>query len=55
MKKFIKIFNSDAVFVLLAVLLCMQLDWEWTNIKSFLTGGVIFTSATLRILRRFDK
>lgn len=55
MKKFIKIFVSDPAFVGLAVLLCLQIDWEWTNIKSFVTGGVISVSAMLRILRRFDK
>ena len=50
--KFIK---QDIAFVGLAILLCMQVDWEWTNIKSFLTGGVIFASAILKILGRFDK
>lgn len=55
MKKFIKIFNSDTAFILLAILLCMHVDWEWTNIKSFITGGVISASAMLRILRRLNK
>lgn len=50
--KFIK---SNPAFVGLTILLCMQVDWEWTNVKSFLTGGVIFASATLRILKEMNK
>lgn len=31
----------DCVMVVGAVILLGFLDWDWTNIKSFITGGVI--------------
>ena len=51
MKKFFKGIISDPAFIVLAILLCLQIDWEWTNIKSFLTGGVIVWGTMIRVMK----
>ena len=38
-----KITKGDALFIIASFLMCTNLDWDWTNIKSFLSGGVILS------------
>ena len=55
LKRVWRFIKRDPVFIGLAILLCMHVDWEWTNIKSFITGGVISASAMLRIFREMNE
>ena len=47
-----KPFKDDIIFIICGLLLCSTLGWEWTNIKSFVAGGVISYLATRRWMRK---
>jgi len=41
----------EIISILLWICLCLNIDWEWTNIKSFITGAVIGCQILLYIQR----
>ena len=49
--EFLKKHSKDIIYVGVTVLLCLNLDWSWSNFKSFVTGGVI----VLSLFNRFSE
>ena len=45
----------DIMFVAITASLLIHLNWEWTNIKSFLVGGVIGTWITVKCCSNLTK
>ena len=45
----------DALFVCTVILLATTLAWDWTNVKSFISGGVVAVWLTLRAQRRITQ
>lgn len=41
----------DVAFVFLAILMATSLAWDWTNVKSFISGGVIAVWIVLKAIR----
>ena len=54
MKKILKKHFSKIITAVLSVNLITLLDWDWTNIKSFLTGAVIALSVGIEFLKERD-
>lgn len=45
----------DAIFIVTTISLCTIIQWEWTNVKSFLVGGVLGTWITMKYFTRSMK
>ena len=45
----------DIIFIVITISLCAIIQWEWTNIKSFLVGGVIGTWITMKCYSNLTK
>lgn len=41
---------KNPVFVGLAILVCLNLDWELSNVKSFISGAVISVLAMRQVI-----
>ena len=48
---FLKKHIYDLVFVFVAMIMISSLAWDWSNIKSFISGGVIAVCLSLRAMR----
>ena len=48
---FIRKHIYDLIFVVAAIFMVTSLTWDWTNIKSFISGGVIAVCVALRAMR----
>lgn len=48
---FIKNHIYDLILVLVTILMLSFLTWDWSNIKSFISGGVIATCLALRAIK----
>jgi len=48
---FIKKHIYDLILVLVTILMISSLAWEWSNVKSFISGGVIAVCLSLRAMR----
>ena len=48
---FIKKHIYDLIFVFVAILMISSLAWDWSNVKSFISGGVIAVCLALRPMR----
>ena len=47
----IKNYIYDLIFVAVTILMLSFLTWDWSNIKSFISGGVIATCLALRAIK----
>ena len=45
----------DVIFIAVTISLLIHLNWEWTNIKSFLVGGVIGAWITMKYFSNLAK
>ena len=48
---FMKRHLLDLMFLCTVVLLASTLAWEWSNVQSFISGGVVAVWLTLRVTR----
>ncbi|MBQ9486777.1 MAG: hypothetical protein IJU91_03105 [Selenomonadaceae bacterium] len=48
---FIKKHIYDLILVLVTILMISSLAWDWSNVKSFISGGVIAVCLSLRAMR----
>ena len=46
---FLREHTLDVLFACTAILLATTLAWDWTNVKSFISGGVVAVWLTLRL------
>lgn len=49
--EFIKEHAGDLIFFAVAIMLCLNIDWSWSNFKSFVTGGVLVFSICNRYFK----
>lgn len=48
---FIKKHFYDVIFILVTIFMITSLAWDWSNIKSFISGGVIAGCIAMRVTR----
>ena len=48
---FIRNHLLDMMFLCTVILIASTLVWEWSNVKSFISGGVVAVWLTLRVTK----
>lgn len=52
--EFLKKYTSEVMLGALGVIMVTTLDWDWTNVKSFISGGVI-AICLIRLAKSVDR